>query len=47
METNTEMPDFVKAMASHSSIQTTVRYDRRPEEAKQRVEGVLHVERFR
>jgi integrase len=33
----------VSKMAGHPSVQTTARYDRWPEEAKQRVAGSLHV----
>jgi len=34
---------IVAKMADHSNIQTTARYDRRPEEAKQRTAKLLHI----
>ena len=33
----------VAKMAGHSSVNTTARYDRRPEQAKQKASGLLHV----
>jgi site-specific recombinase XerD len=34
---------IVSRMAGHATVQTTARYDRRPEEAKQKTAGMLHV----
>lgn len=33
----------VSMLLGHSNIQTTARYDRRPEEAKRKAAGLIHV----
>lgn len=33
----------VAKMAGHSNVQTTARFDRRPEKTKQKAAGLLHV----
>ena len=42
-ERNLEPSSGPLILEEHASVQTTARYDRWPEEAKQRVAGSLHV----